>query len=390
MAKGLRYAVDNCLAYVRDLSTGADRWESRPAWLEFSPNNICNLRCIMCGQADGLPLEVMPREKAIEVLDQVLPDVSLITPSALSEPMLANMSLMVEKCREHGVFMNFHTNATVLNGSRLRKIGDRVHKLFISIDSSDKKTFETLRAGADFDRVVANIKSILPVAIEMTIPVGFVAVYMRQNASHMADLIDFLADLGAAESKSELRVQPMLLNAEGIRNADPHDHYSDAQICAFLNHACNRARERRVSFHVEMDDPFRRHVTPQSPVHRGILPELIDVVAANIRERHPGFCSMAAYYLKILPNGSVFPCCRGPKELEMGNVNEQTVEEIWNGEKYRAFRRRMLAGDYPKVCSTCDILCANPAFKKLEAERKAASMVSPQHPKPVAPVVSPS
>jgi hypothetical protein len=48
----------------------------------------------------------------------------------------------------------------------------------------------------------------------------------------------------------------------------------------------------------------------------------------------------------------------------MGNVNEQSLTEIWNGEKYRTFRRRMLDKDYPAVCRGCDVLTANPHFDK--------------------------
>jgi MoaA/NifB/PqqE/SkfB family radical SAM enzyme len=48
----------------------------------------------------------------------------------------------------------------------------------------------------------------------------------------------------------------------------------------------------------------------------------------------------------------------------MGNVNEQSLDTIWNSEKYRDFRRRMNAKDYPEVCRTCDVLVANPHFDK--------------------------
>jgi len=89
-----------------------------------------------------------------------------------------------------------------------------------------------------------------------------------------------------------------------------------------------------------------------------------------LRRQHPKFCAMAAYYMKILPNGDVFPCCRGPDELRMGNTNEQSIEQIWNGDAYRAFRRRMHTGDYPQVCSTCSVLVDNPAFRACNGQAK--------------------
>ena len=48
---------------------------------------------------------------------------------------------------------------------------------------------------------------------------------------------------------------------------------------------------------------------------------------------------------------------------------EQSLDEIWNGEKYREFRRRMHARDYPEVCRGCDVLTANPHFDKKWLEK---------------------
>ncbi len=365
MASSLQRELDNFLAVVHDVASGAETWDARPAWLEFAPNNVCNLRCIMCGQADGLPLQVMPKEKAIEVLDQVLANATLLSPTALSEPMLANMKLMVQKCREHGVWLNFHSNATVLNGARLAEIADRMHQLFLSFDSPDKATFETLRARADFDQVVANIRSILPVAKQHAIPVGFVAVFMRHNAAQMPALVDFLADLGAADVGATLRIQSMLDNSSSLKNAAPSDGYSPAQLLGFVDATVERAKARQLNLNIDLPPPLHRTLVVNPPALRGVLPDLLMHTAEFLRKKHPTFCAMAAYYLKILPNGDVFPCCRGPEELKMGNTNTASIEAIWNGDRYREFRRRMHAGDYPEVCRTCNILIDNPAFAAL-------------------------
>ena len=108
----------NYYAVVADLASEALEWTSQPAWLEFAPNNVCNLRCIMCQQADGLPVEVMKKEDAIRLLDEVLPAMSLWTPSALSEPLLADWKTVLKKCREHEVYLNMYSNCTLLTGEK--------------------------------------------------------------------------------------------------------------------------------------------------------------------------------------------------------------------------------------------------------------------------------
>ena len=354
----------NYYAVIADLASEAEEWTAKPAWLEFAPNNVCNLRCIMCAQADGVPVEVMKKADAVELLDEILPEMTLWTPSALSEPMLANIRMVVDKCREHEVYLNMYSNCTLLDGEKFADMADRVHKLWISFDSSRKPVFEMLRDRADFDTVVGNVREILKVAIEKSVPVGFVAVLVKDNLEHLDELVDFVADLGAVDARCDLRIQPMLDNAARCRDQNVFAAFTEEQICAALDKACERAHARKMIFHVDMDDPYRREVMPQAPMSRQITPEVLSVMLDEVRERFPHFCSMASNYVKIEPNGEVYPCCRGPKELLMGNVNERSMAEIWNGDKYREFRRRMNAKDYPEVCSTCDVLIANPHFDK--------------------------
>ena len=68
--------------------------------------------------------------------------------------------------------------------------------------------------------------------------------------------------------------------------------------------------------------------------------------------------------VQVNPDGKVFPCCRGPDELNMGDARTQTFEEIWNGEKYQRFRQQMFDGDYPKPCTDCYVLVGNPWFQR--------------------------
>jgi radical SAM protein with 4Fe4S-binding SPASM domain len=275
----------------------------------------------------------------------------------------------VQKCREHEVYLNMYSNCTLLDGAKFADMADRIHKLWISFDSNRKDVLEMLRAGADFDKVVANIRSVLQVATERQVPVGFVAVLVKDNCASLHELVDFLADLGAVQAHADLRVQPMLDNAVRCRDQNVFAAFTPEQIQAHLDQACERARVRGMNFHVDIDDPYRRTVVCQPPIVRPITPEVMSVMVEEVKERFPHFCSMASNYVKIEPNGAVFPCCRGPRELQMGNVNEQSLGEIWNGDKYRAFRRRMHARDYPEVCRGCDVLTANPHFDKRWLEK---------------------
>jgi hypothetical protein len=53
-------------------------------------------------------------------------------------------------------------------------------------------------------------------------------------------------------------------------------------------------------------------------------------------------------WLVIGPLGGVMPCCFTPKQV--GNLNEQTIEEVWNGPDMIRLRRSILNGYIDRVC----------------------------------------
>lgn len=51
-------------------------------------------------------------------------------------------------------------------------------------------------------------------------------------------------------------------------------------------------------------------------------------------------------------DGGVAPCCL-PGRPTLGNVNENTMREIYNGEKYNNFRKKFFSSDPPDCCVGC-------------------------------------
>lgn len=65
------------------------------------------------------------------------------------------------------------------------------------------------------------------------------------------------------------------------------------------------------------------------------------------------------------PNGDVTMCCNNNTVL--GNVNEGTIEEIWNGEDFKANRERMRnEGAYAMCPHTCPVLQGGKKYETLD------------------------
>jgi MoaA/NifB/PqqE/SkfB family radical SAM enzyme len=71
-------------------------------------------------------------------------------------------------------------------------------------------------------------------------------------------------------------------------------------------------------------------------------------LSKEILERE-NFCPIPFLALQMNPLGNVSACCYS-NEYNVGNVKDQSLEEIWNGEKLRNWRKEFLTGDI-KICA---------------------------------------
>jgi radical SAM protein with 4Fe4S-binding SPASM domain len=58
----------------------------------------------------------------------------------------------------------------------------------------------------------------------------------------------------------------------------------------------------------------------------------------------------------IHPDGVVTPCCTDSnRDLNMGNINQNSVKEIWNNEKYEGMRKLHREGKIDEIptCKNC-------------------------------------
>lgn len=69
-------------------------------------------------------------------------------------------------------------------------------------------------------------------------------------------------------------------------------------------------------------------------------------------------CPQPFFTMQINPDGKVVPCYQIEYPGIMGDVNHQTMQEIWSGEVYNSFRRAMLCGrkQVNDICSRCNFI----------------------------------
>jgi len=77
------------------------------------------------------------------------------------------------------------------------------------------------------------------------------------------------------------------------------------------------------------------------------------------KEINPGdkisktFCVLPWIHMNTWPNGNVYPCCLTDWREDVGNLNDNTLEEIWNNDKMKDIRQHMLQGKKHNSCRKC-------------------------------------
>ncbi len=141
-----------------------------PKIIELELSNTCNLQCVMCSgivsstirkcRENLPPLENHYDEKFVEQLSEYLPHAKEIKFYG-GEPFLIdtyyqiwdNLLSINSKAKLHVV-----TNGTVLNDKVRNYLKNLNFTITVSFDALNKELFESIRVGADFDKVKKNIE----------------------------------------------------------------------------------------------------------------------------------------------------------------------------------------------------------------------------------------
>ena len=78
-----------------------------------------------------------------------------------------------------------------------------------------------------------------------------------------------------------------------------------------------------------------------------------DMSLTDITEQTKSYCPLPWSHLHISAKGDVLPCCIGNWDLPLGNINEQSFDEIWQGDKINKMRKALIDDKKVPECSTC-------------------------------------
>ena len=320
----------------RGPAAAADRFLS----VFMDQNNKCNLRCRMCGFSDprvaALAKYDLPRQAFDRIAAELFPRARYVCLSLMTEPfMTRDFPERLESVRRYAVpFSEVITTATLLTADAIRKIVEsQLSRVIVSIDGGTKEVFERVRAGANFEQVIANFTALRAQrdASGASLPrLRINHVLSELNIDHFDSFLQLAEALGPDELA--VRTVSRMSEAEIQENRHPRFWESVRAARAKLDAFCRRTGI--------VDSAFLRD--------RHSLIELFTDGGG------PLTCRVPWTTIAVHPNGDVFPCMAWSRP-PIGNIVRQSFDEIWNGAELDDLRREFDRQQPGVDCLHCTI-----------------------------------
>jgi radical SAM protein with 4Fe4S-binding SPASM domain len=222
--------------------------------------------------------------------------------NTLNEPLL--MKDMVERIRfakENGIMdILMNTNGTMLTEKISKELVDSgLTRLLVSLDAYTEETYNKVRIGSNYRKVMKNIETFLEVRGSRPLPllrISFVRMKINQH-----------------------------------------------EVEEFVNFWEERADMVAIQEYIPMSD---RQV------------DLDQICEDEGLDDEDYFCTDPWTRMVIRANGDVLPCCSTQlyPNYVLGNIRESSISELWNGERMKSLRRTIYTQDESnrsEMCKKC-------------------------------------
>jgi radical SAM protein with 4Fe4S-binding SPASM domain len=276
-------------------------------WIENT--NCCNAKCVMCPrEKHNRPLGIMKFtlfEKLIKEISTFKNDVRRVHLHNYGEPLLDKKLPKRNKlAKDYGIkHVYFVTNASLLTPELSQALIETgLDEFKISFYGTDKKTYNDRMDGLDFDSTLQNIK----------------------------DFFKIRKDMKALKPKVVIQYIPQTTNHSEIEK---------------FSHIFNHMIDKNVG------DSLHNFSLHNFGDGRDYYDSQMDKITST--------CYYPWRTMVILHDGKVVICCLDYNGvLVVGDVNKNTIKEIWNNEQYRKVRddfKHLRYSEY-SICKKCNVI----------------------------------
>ena len=289
----------------------------KPIGISIEPTTSCNLRCPEC--PSGLrnftrPIGMLNKALFQKAIVEIKHTTTYLTFYFQGEPYLNPQFLeMVKIADEHKIYTSTSTNAHYLTkANALDTIKSGLKRIIISIDGTTQDVYEKYRVGGDLNKVLEGTKNLIEAKRELgsSFPkVVFQFLVFKPNQHQIQDLRKLASLIGVDEVK--------------LKTAQIYDFENGNELIPSL-------------------DQYARYKKNDSGKYQ-------------IKSKLLNKCWKLWNSCVITWDGKVLPCCFDKDaKFEMGNIQFESFKQIWQNDKYVAFRKSLLKSRKEiSICKNC-------------------------------------
>ena len=309
---------------------GPKYWDYRRAWdlartfqlrppfpihVDYELSFRCNLKCPIClmslpldeRRRHGDPAQTLSLDTIKGLLDEGAAKGQMaVGLNGICEPLLSpDLPEIVRYARQIGMLdVMFNTNGLLLDSPMAKElIHAGLTRIMISLDAATQDTYDKIRKGSDFETVSRNIRQMVDIRNRLGRALPIIRVSFCITSLNEHELGDFIAQWQDTADFFSIQQYGNTFDGDQLSRGDrlfPVDH------------------------------PYQPDATPR--------------------------CGQPWKRLMIRHDGNVMPCCDASGlSLHIGNIYEQSLEEIWLGREAQALRRLHEEGRYDRhpICRRC-------------------------------------
>ncbi len=288
-----------------------------PFSLSIEPTTACNLGCPECPSGLKSFTRVtgnLKPELNKKIIDELYRDLFYINYYFQGEPYInPNFLDFIKYATAKGIYCSTSTNAHFLTSEKSKQtIESGLNRMIISIDGTTQETYEQYRKNGSLEKVLEGTRNIINWKNKLksnTPHIIFQFLVVKHNEHQINDAIKLSKEMGV----NEIRFKTAQLY-----------NYQNGNPLIPSNNKYSRYKQKKDGSYV-LKNKFYNH------------------------------CWRMWSSAVITVDGKLVPCCFDKDASHLlGNIEDQSIREIWKGKDYHEFRKNVLTQrEKINICKNC-------------------------------------
>ncbi|OGS22790.1 MAG: hypothetical protein A2252_10720 [Elusimicrobia bacterium RIFOXYA2_FULL_39_19] len=303
-------------------------------WVNVEITSKCNLKCTICPRRSFKSCdEHMTRDLFLKIARE-FGLFKMVDLTGWGEPLLhPDIFEFIKKAKDKKCIVKFTTNGQALDEAKTQKLVELgVDWMAFSVDGATEETYKKIR-GASLEKLLNNIERLNYFKEKYSTGSPLIDIAIVINKQNLEDLPKMV------QMAKDLKAHRLLVNQQHVVSREEE---IDLLLYKIDEQQC-------------IDVQKRDNIVKESRALAQKLGVTIEFCFKSFEPQAPGLCPLNIEKTMFISwDGNVSPCCDlghpvpgvisrnkiiQNTQLVIGNVNNNTIKEIFNSSKYKEFRK---------------------------------------------------